>query len=197
MKAIKYLFIAALASGYSASAMAQDGTKADVQAVKNIISSKPADLDKQMKPYYKENKKNPENLVAFGREFYLAKDTANAKVYAEHALKASKNTYAPAYILLGDIEAIGDNGGGAASRLSIRTPKTLRLTISMLTCIARLALAVLSPNWKTCANSVLTLQLTHWKAASTTCLTTSTQHCAPITRLTRQRWKTATSATTP
>ncbi len=71
MKAIKYLFIAALASGYSASAMAQDGTKADVQAVKNIISSKPADLDKQMKPYYKENKKNPENLVAFGREFSM------------------------------------------------------------------------------------------------------------------------------
>ena len=82
MKAIKYLFIAALTAGYSANATAQDGSKADVQAVKNIISSKPADLDKQMKPFYKANKKNAENLVAFGREFYLAKDTANAKVYA-------------------------------------------------------------------------------------------------------------------
>jgi tetratricopeptide (TPR) repeat protein len=116
MKAIKYLFIAALTAGYSASATAQDGTKADVQAVKNIISSKPADLDKQMKPFYKANKKNAENLVAFGREFYLAKDTANAKVYANHALVASKNKYAPAYILLGDIEAVGDNGGGAAAQ---------------------------------------------------------------------------------
>ena len=116
MKAIKYLFIAALTAGYSANATAQDGSKADVQAVKNIISSKPADLDKQMKPFYKANKKNAENLVAFGREFYLAKDTANAKVYANHALVASKNKYAPAYILLGDIEALGDNGGGAAAQ---------------------------------------------------------------------------------
>ena len=51
MKEIKYLFIAALTAGYSAVAMAQDGSKADVDAVKKIISSKPADLDKQLKPY--------------------------------------------------------------------------------------------------------------------------------------------------
>ena len=56
MKAIKYLFIAALTAGYSVAVMAQDGSKADVDAVKRIISSKPADLDKQMKPYYKANK---------------------------------------------------------------------------------------------------------------------------------------------
>lgn len=116
MKTIKYLFIAALTVGYSASALAQDGTKADVNAVKKIISSKPADLDKQMKPYYKENKKNAENLVAFARAFYEAKDTANAKVYANYALQASKNKYAPAFVLLGDIEALSDNGGAAASQ---------------------------------------------------------------------------------
>ena len=116
MKTMKYLFIAALTAGYSASAMAQSGTEADVQAVKNIISQKPADLDKQMKPFYKANKKNAANLVAFGRAFYEAKDTANAKTYANHALTASKNQCAPAYILLGDIEAYGDNGGGAAAQ---------------------------------------------------------------------------------
>jgi len=116
MKAIKYLFIAALTTGYSASAMAQSGTEADVQAVKNIISQKPADIDKQMKPFFKANKKNPANLVAFGREFYLAKDTANAKTYAMHALAASKNQCAPAFILLGDIEAYGDDGGQAAAQ---------------------------------------------------------------------------------
>ena len=93
---MKYLFIAALVAGMAAPAMAQDGTKADVDAVKKIISSKPADLEKQMKPYYKENKKNPENLTAFGRAFYEAKDTANARVYAEYALQAVKNRqYAP------------------------------------------------------------------------------------------------------
>ena len=91
--------------GFCTSEKAQDGSKSDVDAVKKIISSKPADLDKQMKPFYKANKKNAENLLAFGRAFYEAKDTANARVYAEYALQASKNKCAPAYILLGDIAA--------------------------------------------------------------------------------------------
>ena len=116
MKAIKYLFTAALLTGFSTAAMAQDGSKNDVQAVKQIISSKPADLEKQMKPFYKANKKNPENLVAFGREFLAVKDTANAKVYANYALEATKRKYAPAYLLLGDIEAVSDNGGEAAAQ---------------------------------------------------------------------------------
>ncbi len=116
MKAIKYLFTAALLAGFSTAAMAQDGTKADIDAVKKIISSKPADLDKQMKPYYKENRKNADNLAAFGRAFYEAKDTANAKVYANYAITAAKKKpCAAAFILLGDIEALADNGGGAAS----------------------------------------------------------------------------------
>lgn len=116
MKAIKYLLTATLLTGFGTVAQAQDGSKADVDAVKKIISSKPADLDKQMKPFYKANKKNAENLVAFGREFMAAKDTANAKTYANYALQASKNKCAPAFILLGDIEAIGDNGGQAAAQ---------------------------------------------------------------------------------
>ena len=116
MKTMKYLFVAALTLGFSASATAQDGTKADIDAVKKIISSKPADLDKQMKPYYKENKKNAENLAAFGRAFYEAKDTANARIYAEHAAKASKNKCAAAFVLLGDIRALADDGGGAAGQ---------------------------------------------------------------------------------
>ena len=56
MKAIKYLFIGALMTGFSATVMAQDGSKADIDAVKKLISSKPADLDKQMKAFYKANK---------------------------------------------------------------------------------------------------------------------------------------------
>ncbi len=69
-----------------------------------------------MKPFYKANRKNPENLLAFGRAFYEAKDTANAHVYAQYALDASKNKYAPAYVLLGDIAALADDGGGAAAQ---------------------------------------------------------------------------------
>lgn len=112
---MKYLIIAALAAVFSTTAMAQDGTKADLDAVKKIISSKPADLDKQIKPYYKENRKNPEMLTAFGRAFFEAKDTARARVYAEYALEAVKNhQYAPAFILLGDLKALADDGGAAA-----------------------------------------------------------------------------------
>ena len=114
MKTIKYLVMGVVLAGFSTSAMAQDGTKADVDAVKKIISSKPADLDKQLKPFYSKNKKNAENLVAFARAFYEAKDTANAAVYADHALKANKS-YAPAYILKGDLRALADDGGGAAA----------------------------------------------------------------------------------
>ena len=81
-----------------------------------IWNSKPADMNKQLEAYYKKNKKNAENLVAFGRAFYEAKDTANAKVYANYALQATKNKCAPAFVLLGDIEALSDNGGAAAAQ---------------------------------------------------------------------------------
>lgn len=114
MKAIKYLVMGVLMLGFGTQVNAQDGTKADIDAVKKIISSKPADLEKQMKPYYKENRKNAEMMYAFGRAFYEAGDTANARIYAEHALTASKNKYAPAYVMLGDIAALGDDGGAAA-----------------------------------------------------------------------------------
>ncbi|MCR4810824.1 MAG: hypothetical protein K5896_13330 [Prevotella sp.] len=114
MKQIKYLFVSALLMGFSTAALAQDGTAADVDAVKNLIKSKPADLGKQMNNFYKKNKKNPENIIAFGQAFLEAEDTVNAAVAAQKALEATKNKYAPAYMLLGDIAAHADNGGEAA-----------------------------------------------------------------------------------
>jgi lipopolysaccharide biosynthesis regulator YciM len=116
MKQMKYVLMGVLMLGFGTSVMAQDGSQADVNAVKQIISNKPADLDKQMKPFYKANKKNAANLVAFARAFFEVKDTANAKTYAHYALEASKNKCAPAYILLGDIEALADDGGAAAAQ---------------------------------------------------------------------------------
>ena len=53
MKAIKYVLMGVLMLGFGTSVKAQDGSKADVDAVKKLISSKPADLDKQMKPFFK------------------------------------------------------------------------------------------------------------------------------------------------
>jgi len=113
MKTIKYLVMGAVLAGFSTPVMAQDGTKADIDAVKQIISSKPADMEDAMKPFYKKNKKNAEILLGFARAFYEAKDTANAAVYADYALKADKK-YAPAYILKGDLRALAGDGGGAA-----------------------------------------------------------------------------------
>jgi tetratricopeptide (TPR) repeat protein len=71
-------------------------------------------MEDAMKSYFKKNKKNAENLTAFARAFYEAKDTANAALYADYALKANKQ-YAPAYILKGDLRALAEDGGGAAS----------------------------------------------------------------------------------
>ena len=114
MNTIKYLVMGVVLAGFSTTALAQDGTKADIDAVKKIISSKPANLDDQMKAFDKKNKKNAENLTAFGRAFYEVKDMVNAGKYAELALKANKN-FAPAYILKGDLAAMAEDGGAAAA----------------------------------------------------------------------------------
>ena len=50
----------------------------------------------------------PEVLRAYNRTTY-------GEAYANYALQVSKNKCASAFILLGDIEVLADNGGGAAS----------------------------------------------------------------------------------
>lgn len=111
MKKTKHLLIGAMLIGLSMPVTAQDN-KAQIDEITNIIKSNPADLAKQMKDIYKKNKKNPEVLCGIGRAYYDLKDTLNAKVYAEYALKAKE--YSPAYILLGDLAARANNGGEAA-----------------------------------------------------------------------------------
>ena len=114
MKQMKYLIVSALLMGFSTAALAQTGTEADIDAVKELIKSKPADFDKQMNNFYKKNKKNAANLVAFGQAFMEVQDTANAAVAAHKAIEATKGKCAPAYLLLGDIAVLADNGGEAA-----------------------------------------------------------------------------------
>lgn len=115
MKTIKYLFIGAMLVGLSTPVVAQDDNKAIIEGAAKIIKSKPADLEAQLKPIYKKNKKNAEVLLGVSKVFYEIKDTANARVYAEYALNADKK-YAPAYIVLGDLAALSDDGGGAAAQ---------------------------------------------------------------------------------
>ena len=104
----------ALLFGCSVGTMAQDGSSADVDALKSLIKSKPADYSKQVKNFINKNKKNVDNLMAFGRAFFEAEDSVNAKECANKALSLKKNEYAPAYILLGDLASMSNNGGEAA-----------------------------------------------------------------------------------
>lgn len=109
MKTLKYLFIGALSLSFSAPAMAQD--ESPVETVKALIKSNTPDAEKQIKSIYKKNKKNGEVIVGIARAYYEAKDTANAHLYADYATKLN---YGPAYIVLGDIAALSDDGGAAA-----------------------------------------------------------------------------------
>ena len=101
-------------AGFSATAMAQEAElNAAIQAVKSNAANK-AEL---IKVAQKKNKKNAEGLIKLGRTLYEVKDTAGAHVCANLANEAvkPKNSYAPAWMLLGDIEsAYGTDGGKAA-----------------------------------------------------------------------------------
>ena len=111
MKTIKYLVMGVLLAGFSTTAMAQE---AELNAALQAIKNNAADKAELVKTAQKKNKKNAEALVALGRAFYEQNDTAQARSFAELADVASKHKCAPAYLLLGDIEAFGNDGGKAA-----------------------------------------------------------------------------------
>lgn len=106
--------IGALMLSFSASAMAQDN-KSTIEAISKVIKSKSADAEDQVKDVYKKNKKNADVVVGIAQAYYDIKDTANAAKYANLALEKNKK-YAPAYILLGDIQALSNDGGTAAQQ---------------------------------------------------------------------------------
>lgn len=106
--------MAALMLGFSATAFAQE---AELNAALEGIKSKAPNAAELAKTAYKKNKKDAAALVKIGRAYYEQKDTANAALFANYANEAGKpkNAYAPAFMLLGDIEsAYGTDGGKAA-----------------------------------------------------------------------------------
>ena len=114
MKAIKYLVMGVLLAGFSATANAQE---AELQAALDGIKSKAPNVAELAKTAYKKNKKNAEALMKVARAYYEQKDTAGAILFANYANEAGKPKYqyAPAYLLLGDVEAsYGTDGGKAA-----------------------------------------------------------------------------------
>ena len=106
--------MAALMLGFSATASAQE---AELNAALEGIKSKAPNAAELAKTAYKKNKKDAAALVKIGRAYLEQKDTANAALFANYANEAGKPKYqyAPAFLLLGDIEAsYGTDGGKAA-----------------------------------------------------------------------------------
>ena len=102
-------------AGFSATANAQE---AELNAALDGIKSQAPTAAKLADVAFKKNKKNQEAILKIAQAFYAQKDTANARKFANLANEAGKPKYqyAPAYLLLGDIEAsYGTDGGKAAS----------------------------------------------------------------------------------
>ena len=123
MKAIKYLFIGALMTAVSGSAMAQSTVKDAVTAIKT--NKDKAAVAAIVKAVVKENKKDVKALAAIGRAYLDVKDTANTRKYAEMAVqltdKAKTGKVGDGYILLGDLAYFNDDPGTAAQKYEAAT----------------------------------------------------------------------------
>lgn len=118
MKAIKYLVAGVLMMGLSAPAMAQEVNYKDMlKPIESTVKSgnaNPKELDKELKDYQKTFKKDPKALVALGNILAMNKQYDQANAVADAVIAKFKN-YGDAYILKGDIYAMQDNGGEAAT----------------------------------------------------------------------------------
>ena len=118
MKAIKYLIAGALIMGLSAPAMAQEVNYKDmlkpIETTLKSGNSATKEFEKEIKEYQKEFKKDPKALIALGNILAMHKDYDKANLVADAVIAKFKN-YGDAYILKGDIYAMQDNGGEAAT----------------------------------------------------------------------------------
>ena len=118
MKAIKYLVAGVLMMGLSTPAMAQEVNYKDMlKPIETTVKSgnaNPKELDKELKEYQKTFKKDPKALVALGNILAMNKQYDQANTVADAVIAKFKN-YGDAYILKGDIYAMQDNGGEAAT----------------------------------------------------------------------------------
>ena len=118
MKAVKYLVAGMLIMGLSAPVMAQEVNYKDmlkpIEITLKAGNSNPKELEKTLKDYQKEFKKDPKALVALGNILAMNKQYDQANAVADAVIAKYKN-YGDAYILKGDIYAMQDNGGEAAT----------------------------------------------------------------------------------
>ena len=118
MKTIKYLFMGALMTVVSGSAMAQE------VSVKDVVSAIKTNKDKAavaaiVKNATKEYKKDAKALAAIGRAYLDVKDTANTRKYADMSIaltnKAKSGKVGDGFMLMGDLEYYKDDPGAAAA----------------------------------------------------------------------------------
>ena len=118
MKAIKYLVAGLLIMGLSTPAMAQEVNYKDmlkpIETTLKAGNATSKDFDKELKEYQKVFKKDPKALVALGNILAMNKQYDQANLVADAVIAKFKN-YGDAYILKGDIYAMQDNGGEAAT----------------------------------------------------------------------------------
>ena len=115
MKTLKYLFVGLLLS-CSFSAQAQD-YKSDLKPIESALEANPNDeaaVKDLLKAYKKQYKKSAEAITALGYAYFSVKNYEAATAYADQAITINK-AYGEAYVLKGDIAAMQDDGGGAAS----------------------------------------------------------------------------------
>lgn len=118
MKAIKYLFMGALMTVVSSSAMAQE------VSVKDAVNAIKTNKDKAavaaiVKDVTKAYKKDAKALAAIGRAYLDVKDTANTRKYADMAIaitnKSKSGKVGDGFMLMGDLEYYKDDPGAAAA----------------------------------------------------------------------------------
>ena len=104
--------------GLSAPAMAQEVNYKDmlkpIETTLKAGNSNPKEFEKTLKEYQKTFKKDPKALVALGNILAMNKQYDQANMVADAVIAKFKN-YGDAYILKGDIYAMQDNGGEAAT----------------------------------------------------------------------------------
>ena len=104
--------------GLAAPAMAQDVNYKDaLKPIETTLKSGNIDAKvfaKDLKEYQKTFKKDPKALVALGNALVINKKYDDANAVADAVIAKFKN-YGDAYILKGDIYAMQDNGGEAAT----------------------------------------------------------------------------------
>ncbi len=104
--------------GLSAPAMAQDVNYKDllkpIETSLKAGNSTSKEFEKELKEYQKVFKKDPKALVSLGNILAMNKQYDQANLVADAVIAKFKN-YGDAYILKGDIYAMQDNGGEAAT----------------------------------------------------------------------------------